>query len=89
MTPAAAQLLITAGALYAGLGVVFGLWFVAFGVGRVDPAAQGASKGFRLVILPGVALLWPLFALRLVRGVSRPPEERTAHRRAAARGGGP
>lgn len=47
-----------------GLGLVFGLAFVTLGIGRVDPAARGAGLGFRLLVLPGVALLWPLLAWR-------------------------
>ncbi len=71
---------------YLGLGVAFGLLFVSLLVARVDPSARGGSLGFRLVVLPGVALLWPLFVWRLLRGRAA-PVERTAHREAAERRG--
>jgi hypothetical protein len=45
---------------YAACGLLFGVAFVSAGAGRLDPAARGASIAFRLVILPGAALLWPL-----------------------------
>jgi hypothetical protein len=45
---------------YAVLGFVFALWFVAAGVTRLDPNARGSGIAFRVIILPGVAALWPL-----------------------------
>ena len=48
---------------YAALGVLFAAAFVTTGVGRVDHVAKSSGVGFRLIILPGVAALWPwLFA---------------------------
>ena len=75
--------------LYAAAGWLFALVFVTFGVTRVDETARGASWGFRLFILPGVAALWPLLAWRWYQacslGLASIPVERTAHRRMAAR----
>ena len=79
-----AETLIAALGVYLGLGALFALPFVIWGVARIDPRAAGGSIGFRLLILPGVAALWPLFAWRWLRGQG-PPEERTAHSRAAER----
>jgi hypothetical protein len=67
---------------YLGVGVVFAPIFVLFGVHRIDPGAHGSTWGFRLMIVPGVVLLWPLL-LRRVRLGQPPPDERNAHRRAA------
>ncbi|MCC7388330.1 MAG: hypothetical protein IT431_06140 [Phycisphaerales bacterium] len=58
-------------AAYLGLGLVFGAVFVARGISAVDPAARGASCGFRLVVLPGVAALWPLMLWRWRRASRR------------------
>jgi hypothetical protein len=77
-----AHWIVTRVAAYAGDGVAFALAFVTLGVGRVDALARGASVGFRLAILPGVAALWPLLLVRWVRRRG-PPEERNAHRGAA------
>lgn len=68
-------------------GLVFVVPFVIVGVRRIDPHAQHGSWGFRVLIAPGTVLLWPLLALRWLRGVNAPPEENTAHRRAARQGG--
>lgn len=74
--------LVRALGIYALLGVLFAPAFVWRGVEKIDPAAKGASWGFRLVVLPGVVALWPLLWRRWLRG-SPPPVERNAHRAAA------
>lgn len=68
MPEAFASALVLALGVYAGLGVVFAVLFVLFGVDRIDPAARGAAPGFRLMILPGSAALWPLLLRRWLRG---------------------
>ena len=62
-----AQLLIDAIGAYLLAGAVFAVIFVARGIGRVDPVAQHAPWGFRLIVMPGVAALWPLLLSRWVR----------------------
>jgi hypothetical protein len=52
-------------ALYAALGLVTAVAFVTIGVTRVQPAAM--SPGARILILPGVAALWPYVLLRWLR----------------------
>jgi len=66
--------------LYAGLGLLFAIPFVWFGVQRLDSEAQGSGIAFRLLILPGVAAFWPLFLRRWMTGVTEPPIERNPHR---------
>ncbi|KZL20203.1 hypothetical protein PsAD2_01499 [Pseudovibrio axinellae] len=46
-----------------GLGVA--LVFVTIGLGRVELAARGAFL-FRLQIIPGIVLLWPIVIVRWV-----------------------
>ena len=53
--------------VYVGVGLLFGVAFVALGIQRIDPAARGAGWGFRLLVLPGVVALWPLLAARWLR----------------------
>ena len=71
---------IVRGYLFAGL--VFSVPFLIFGIQRMDPAVRWHNILFRILILPGLCLFWPLFAVRLVRG-KRHPVERNAHRIAA------
>ena len=78
-------MIVAAMGAYLACGVVFAGPFIWRGVTRIDPVAREATVGFRLVILPGVTLLWPLLAVRWARGSTHPPIEQTAHRRTAAR----
>lgn len=66
--------------LYAGLGTLFAIPCVWFGVQRLDSEARGSGIAFRLLILPGVAAFWPLFLRRWTTGVKEPPIERNPHR---------
>lgn len=63
--------------LYVGIGLVFGLLFVVLGASRIDHAAQGVGVFFRLIVLPGVAGLWPLMVIRLLsmRKINAPIED--------------
>ena len=64
---------------YLFAGLIFSAVFLIFGIQRVDADAEGWNIGFRLVILPGMCVFWPLFAVRWFRG-KRKPIERNAHR---------
>jgi hypothetical protein len=83
MSEAAAHVLLTAMAAYLAPGALFVAPFVWRGVQAVDPVARQGTVGFRLVIVPGVILLWPLLAWRWARGTGHPPLEVNAHRRRA------
>ena len=80
----AAEVLVLLFTVYIACGLAFAPFFVWRGVGRVDPAAKATGLGFRLIILPGVAALWPVLLRRWITG-RQPPAERNAHRDAAAR----
>lgn len=60
--------------VYAAIGVVCGGAFVVRGVGRVDVAAKDAPIGFRLVVFPGAAALWPWVLVRWLRAPKAMPE---------------
>jgi hypothetical protein len=69
-----ASALVTAIEWYLRIGLGVGLLFAVI-VGRVEPTARGGSLLFRLAIVPGAALLWPLVLLRTVRALRRPGPE--------------
>ena len=50
--------------IWFALGVLVAVPFLLVGVGRVVDGARGGSLGFRLLVLPGTALLWPLVLRR-------------------------
>jgi hypothetical protein len=56
--------------VYAAIGIAFALLFAAAGAQRIDAAAKGAGIGFRIMILPGAAALWPILLPRWARGSS-------------------
>ncbi len=69
--------------IYLLLGLLFAIVFSCFGgAGAIDPSAKSGTWSFRLIIIPGAAIFWPLL---LKRWVSRetPPEEKSRHRRIA------
>lgn len=45
---------------YWATGLVFAVAFASFGIQRVDPVAKGSGAAFRLLIMPGAAVLWPV-----------------------------
>jgi hypothetical protein len=75
--------------IYLAAGIVFAIRFVARRVGRMDPGAREGTRGFRVLIFPGVVAWWPLFAWRLSNGATHPPDERNVHRLAAQPGNNP
>jgi hypothetical protein len=81
LTLTAATWLVRLATGYLLAGVMFAVPFALRWAGRLDAVAAHGTGGFRLLILPGVILLWPLLLIRLVRGDRQPPVERTAHRR--------
>ena len=89
MPEALATALVNAVTLYLAAGAVLAPAIAWVGVRRLDPAAARATRGFKLLILPGIVLFWPLLLVRWIRGDTAPPEERNAHRLAARQRTGP
>lgn len=58
------EFLVQSVQLYAIVGLLFSLAFTWKGAAVVDPVATHATLGFRVLLLPGAALLWPLLAHR-------------------------
>jgi len=54
--------------VYGALGVMFAIAFVTAGVDRIDPVAKTSTLGFRIMIFPGAAALWPLLLTRWIKG---------------------
>ena len=63
MSRHAAEIVLALIGGYATAGLLVGLAFLFRGLDRVDPAARGAYA-FRPLLLPGLALLWPLVLWR-------------------------
>ena len=65
------ETIINALMAYAVAGAIFAAAFVTWGIHRVDPVAEHAPVGFRLIVVPGVAALWPVMLVRWIRATSR------------------
>ncbi len=46
--------------MYYALGVLFAIVFITMGISKVDEGAKETSIGFRLILIPGIALFWPV-----------------------------
>jgi len=46
-------------------GITIAIWFCFFKVTKTDVSAEGSSFGFKLIIVPGVMLLWPFVLYKL------------------------
>ena len=80
-----AELFVDLLAVYAALGVIFALPFVAAGVQRIDSQAKGSGLGFRVLIFPGTVAFWPLLLHRWMRPGPDPAVEQNSHRRNASK----
>jgi hypothetical protein len=67
MSQTAATIAALGLAAYLAAGLLFAPAFAWRWAARLDPAAGRGTLGFRLLLLPGAALLWPYLAWRLVR----------------------
>jgi len=47
-------------ALYLFLGFIFAIAFLIKGIDLVDDGAHGSTFGFKLIIIPGVIVFWPV-----------------------------
>jgi hypothetical protein len=78
----AAAFLIVLG-IYLGCGLIFAILFVLNGAGKVDPHAAHGPWGFRMLILPGAAALWPWLLCRWLAAI-RPSEKNPGATKPAA-----
>lgn len=81
-----AEAVVAAGYAYAAAGIAFALAFVALGARRIDPGAAAGTIGFRMLILPATAALWPLLAWRWLTATGDLPQQHDAHGDAASHG---
>ncbi|MFN3960427.1 MAG: hypothetical protein ACK4NP_10995 [Parvularculaceae bacterium] len=71
MTIESATTYWTAVAIYLAIGLAVAVVFAFAGAGRIDQATRGAGFLFRLLIIPGATLLWPLLLLMWIAGADR------------------
>ena len=54
-------------AIYLATGLLFALFFLTKGVNKIDTSANGSGWGFRIIILPGTIVLWPLLLNKWIK----------------------
>ena len=59
-----AEFLLSLLTAYAAMGLLFAVPFAVRGVNRIDVAAQHAGASFRILIVPGTIVFWPLLLSR-------------------------
>lgn len=72
-----AKVLAVALECYVAAGLVFAVVFAWRGAGAVDPNANGATFGFRLLIVPGSVALWPWMLAKWRRAAGAGPSGAT------------
>jgi hypothetical protein len=63
----AIQIMISVVGAYLLCGVLFAIPFVAKGVSAIDEGARGTKLGFRIIILPGSIVFWPLLLSKWIK----------------------
>ena len=51
---------------YIAAGLLFGVFFAAVGVAKLDPVAKDSPIAFRILMIPGATALWPLLLGKLL-----------------------
>jgi hypothetical protein len=69
---------------YLAAGLLFAVVFLPRGVLALDPGLRASPVMVRVLLVPGMTLLWPVFLRRWIAGRGAPAEH-NAHRDAAAR----
>lgn len=54
-------------AAYLCAGFLFAVVFVLKGVTKIDEGAIGSGWGFRLIIIPGTIVFWPLLLKKWIK----------------------
>jgi hypothetical protein len=73
MSLAAAQIVAAVIETYLVAGLAFALAFLPRGAARVDPGLARSPVAVRLLLIPGVVLVWPVLARKWRRAASAPP----------------
>jgi hypothetical protein len=61
------QILLMIVAVYLACGFIFMIPFIIKGVNVTDEGAHGSSIGFRIIIIPGVIVFWPILLRKWIR----------------------
>jgi hypothetical protein len=69
------QITIIAVSIYLLLGVLFVIPFLLKGITKVDEGAHGGTIGFKIIIIPGVIVFWPVLLRKWISKLKRREHE--------------
>ena len=62
------EILLIIVAIYLLVGVLFVVPFLMKGLNKVDEGANGSTIGFKIIIIPGVIVFWPMLLSKWTKG---------------------
>ena len=65
------QILISIIGIYFLFGFLFAIAFVIRGITAVDEGTHGTKLGFRLIIIPGTIVFWPLLSSKWIKSTKK------------------
>jgi len=54
------EILLIIATVYLALGVLFVFPFLIKALNKIDEGANGSTMGFKIIIIPGVIVFWPV-----------------------------
>ena len=57
--------------IYLVLGLLFVIPFLVKGLTKVDEGAHGGTIGFKIIIIPGVIVFWPVLLSKWIRSIKK------------------
>lgn len=57
--------------IYFFLGLLFVIPFLFKGLTKVDESAHGGTIGFKIIIIPGVIVFWPVLLRKWITAVKK------------------
>ena len=57
--------------IYLLLGVLFVIPFLLKGLTKVDEGALGGTMGFKIIIIPGVIVFWPMLLRKWMKQIEK------------------
>jgi hypothetical protein len=52
---------------YLILGIIFSIFFYQKGIEKVDEVAIGSTRGFKLIVFPGIIVFWPFLLYKWIK----------------------
>ena len=71
------KIILVAAVIYLVFGLLFAILFVWKGAEKIDEGAHGGSIGFRIIIIPGTMVFWPLLLIKWLKASKQVKHDQT------------